>query len=250
MTGGTQATADKRILLGILTPSSNTVLEPITAAMLRDLPDVTAHFSRFPVREISLNAQSRSQFDPTAILDAARLLADARVGAIVWSGTSASWLGFGTDEALCSEIASATGIPTGTSVLALREIYARTGVRRFGLITPYLDEIQAAIVATFARAGYACVGERHLGDRGNFTFSQVSEGEIAEMVRAVSTTRPDAITVLCTNLRGAGLVEALEAEIGIPIYDSVATAVWKAMLLAGEDPRRIRGWGRLFREVV
>jgi hypothetical protein len=30
----------------MLTPSSNTVLEPLTAAMLADLPDVTAHFAR------------------------------------------------------------------------------------------------------------------------------------------------------------------------------------------------------------
>lgn len=250
MTAGSGATVGKRTLLGVLTPSSNTVLEPITAAMLRDLPDVTAHFSRFAVREISLGARSRDQFDPTAILDAARLLADARVGAIVWSGTSASWLGFDTDEALCRQITAATGIPAGTSVLALKDVFAKTGVRRFGLVTPYLDDIQAAIIATFAGAGYACVGERHLGERGNFSFSEIGEDAIADMVRAVAATGPDAVTVMCTNLRGAGLVEMLEAETGIPIYDSVAAAVWNAMALAGDDPQRIRGWGRLFREVV
>jgi maleate isomerase len=31
--------------LGMLTPSSNTVLEPMTYQMLRDAPGVTAHFS-------------------------------------------------------------------------------------------------------------------------------------------------------------------------------------------------------------
>jgi maleate isomerase len=45
------------------------------------------------------------------------------------------------------------------------------------------------------------------------------------------------------------VVEALEAETGIPIYDTVATGVWKGMRLAGADPTRITGWGRLFREV-
>ena len=45
------------------------------------------------------------------------------------------------------------------------------------------------------------------------------------------------------------LVEELEAELGIPIYDSVATVVWKSLRMAGADTRRVCGWGRLFREL-
>lgn len=58
-----------------------------------------------------------------------------------------------------------------------------------------------------------------------------------------------AITGFCTNLRGAAVVEAPEAGIGIPIYDTVATGLGKGLKLAGADPRRVQGWGRLFREV-
>jgi maleate isomerase len=238
-----------RTLIGMLTPSSNTVLEPTIAAMLAELPDVTAHFSRFAVREISLREEALGQFENDPILSAARLLADARVGAIVWNGTSSGWMGFAADEALCDAIAATTGIEAGTSVLALNEIFAHTGVRRFGLVTPYLDEIQERIVANYQEAGFACVAERHLADRGNFSFSEYGEERIAAMVREVAKAGPDAITVFCTNFRGAGIVEALEAETGIPIYDTVATGLWKGMRIAKADPRRIRGWGRLFREV-
>jgi maleate isomerase len=238
-----------RTLLGVLTPSSNTVLEPLTSAIVADLPDVSAHFGRFPVREISLREEALGQFDNQPILTAARLLADARVGSIIWSGTNAGWMGFDADEDLCEAITEATDIPAGTSVLALNEIFSRTGVQRFGLVTPYLDEIQERIVGHYEAAGFRCVAERHLGDRGNFSFSEYAEATIADMIRAVAAERPDAITVFCTNLRGAAVVEALEAETGIPIYDTVATGVWKGMRLAGADPRRIAGWGRLFREV-
>ena len=41
--------------LGMLTPSSNTVLEPLTTAMLADLPNATAHFARFRVLKISMD---------------------------------------------------------------------------------------------------------------------------------------------------------------------------------------------------
>jgi maleate isomerase len=234
----------------MLTPSSNTVLEPLTSAMLAGLPDVTAHFARFPVREISLREAALGQFESAPILAAARLLTDARVGSIVWSGTSSGWLGFAADEALCRAISAETGIPAGTSVLALNEIFALQGVRRFGLITPYLGEIQERIIAHYAEAGFACAAERHLGDRGNFSFSEYGEELIAAMIREVAAARPDAITVFCTNFRGAAVVEALEAETGIPIYDTVATGLWKAMKLAGADPGRIRGWGRVFRDLA
>ena len=56
-------------------------------------------------------------------------------------------------------------------------------------------------------------------------------------------------TIFCTNLPGAPLAEELERELGIPVYDSIATVVWKSLKLAGVDTRRVRGWGRLFREV-
>ena len=121
--------------------------------------------------------------------------------------------------------------------------------RAIGLVTPYLDEIQERIVANYAAAGFACAAERHLGDPGNHSFADYDEALIAGLVREVAAARPDAITVFCTNFRGAAVVEQLEAETGIPIYDTVATAVWQGLRLAGADPRRIRGFGRLFHEI-
>ena len=236
----------QRLLLGMLTPSSNTVLEPVTTAMLAGLPEASAHFGRFKVTEIALTQQALGQFDDREILGAAELLSHAKVGAIGWSGTAASWRGFHTDELLCRRISEATGIAACTSVLALNEVFERTGVRRFGLVTPYLDDVQAKIIANYAAVGYECVAERHLGLRDNFGFSEVDGDTLRKLLREVAAARPDAIAILCTNLRGGPLVAELEAELGIPIHDSVATVVWKSLALAGADPRRVRGWGRLF----
>jgi maleate isomerase len=239
----------QRILLGMLTPSSNTILEPVTGAMLADVPGVTAHFARFRVTEISLGECALSQFDDAPILDAARLLADARVNCIAWNGTSAGWLGLARDRDLCAAITRDTGVPATSSVLALAEIFRKTGVTRYGLVTPYVDDIQAKIIENFDREGFVGTGERHVGDKGNFSFSEVSAETIADMVRAVAKERPQAITIFCTNMAGAPLVEALERETGIPIYDTVATALWDSLRLAGGDPGLVKGWGRLFREV-
>ncbi len=239
----------KRYLLGQLTPSSNTILEPMCARILHDVPDVTAHFSRFVVKRIALGCEFLAQFDNEPILAAARLLADAKMNAISWNGTSSGWLGFEADVKLCEEITKATGIPAGTSVLALNEVFEKTGVRRFGLVSPYTDDVQSAIIANYKKSGWECVGENHFGDPGNFSFSEYNDAQIAEAVRKVAKSKPEAITIFCTNLRGAALVDGLEKETGIPIYDTVSLSIWKSMVIAGADPRRVKGWGRLFSEV-
>jgi maleate isomerase len=234
------------IRLGMLTPSSNTVLEPVTTAMLAGLEGVSVHFSRFRVTEIALTDGALAQFDDSAILAAAELLAHAKVDVIAWNGTSAGWLGWEADQRLCQRITAATGIQAATSMLALNQVLAETGVRRFGLVTPYMTAIQDLVVAQYARLGIGCVAEPGLGIRDNFAFATVSADTLTAMIRAVAAQRPDAIGILCTNLRAAPLVAALEQETGIPIYDTVATAVWASLRLAGVDPGRVRGWGRLF----
>jgi maleate isomerase len=74
---------EKRILMGMPTPSSNTVLEPLTYAMMAWLKAVSFHYSRFPVTEIALSESALSQFDDACLLAAATLLADANVDIIL-----------------------------------------------------------------------------------------------------------------------------------------------------------------------
>jgi maleate isomerase len=128
-------------------------------------------------------------------------------------------------------------------------VFERTGVRRFGLVTPYLPEIQQAIIATYAGAGFEFVADRHLLERDNCAFSKYGEALIAKLCREVAARKPDAITIFCTNLRGAPIAAQLEEELHIPIYDTVATGLWKSLVLAGVASQRVQGWGRLFSEV-
>ena len=237
---------DSRRLIGMLTPSSNTVLEPVTSRMLQPLPHVSAHFGRFRVTQIAMSAESNAQFGLDDIMRAVDLLGDARCQVIGWSGTSASWLGFHTDHDLCRTIEAAGRARACTSVLALNEVLQRSEARRIGLVTPYLPDVQARIIANYAAIDIDVVAETHWGLQDNFSFSTVQDDRIATAVRSAAAARPDAIVILCTNLGGAPLVPALEAELGIPIFDSVATVVWKALALCGEDPAALSAWGRLF----
>ncbi len=231
--------------LGMLTPSSNTVLEPMTAAMLAGSGH-TAHFARFRVLQIGLGASATAQFDPAPVTAAAELLADAKVQSLCWNGTSGAWLGLRADRGLQQAMQAATGIPATTATLALMDAFAALGVTRYALVTPYLAEVQQAIIANWAAAGFDCVAERHLEDPGNYSFAEHGEAVVERLIREVAPARPQAVVIHCTNFRGTAIAPALERELGIPMLDSIAVSLWGALRAAGADPAPLARWGQLF----
>jgi maleate isomerase len=234
-----------RTLLGVLTPSSNTRLEPLTSAMLAATPSVTAHFSRFRVVDVGLGAAA--QFDPAPIIEAAGLLADARVDSIVWSGTSGGWRGIADDQALCAAISAATGVPATTSTLALLAALRLLGSRRLGLVTPYPADMHDAVARTLAGEGLEIAGSVCDGfTASNWELSTMSPERIGAMVTEAAAAGPEAITVFCTNLAAADQVAAWESALGVPVLDSVTLAVWHALELSGYTGPRPAGWGQLF----
>lgn len=231
--------------LGMLTPSSNTVLEPVTAAMLADLPGVTAHFSRFKVTEIALDRAALGQFQDAPMVAAAELLGHARVDVVTWNGTSASWLGIERDHALAARLADAAGASASTCILALFDVFRRRGIARIGLVTPYTADVQARIAAVYAENGIDVVAEDHLGIRDNFSFGTVDDATLDRQVATVAASRPDAVVVLCTNVAGGPHVARWEAETGVPVLDSVAVTLDGALRTAGSRLRLASRWGRL-----
>jgi maleate isomerase len=232
--------------LGMLTPSSNTALEPMTCAMLAGIEDVSAHFSRFKVTEIALSDSALRQFDDSEILRAAELLAHAKVDVMAWNGTSASWLGFDRDERLCARITEATGIRACTTVLAYRDLFRRLEGARIGLVTPYTADVQQRIMTNWRSQGLNCVAERHLSLTDNFSFAEVPEAEVARLCEEVVREGCDAVAIVCTNMRGAGVAERLESQLGVGVFDSIAVTLWACLVATGVDPSVIHGWGSLF----
>ncbi len=234
------------IRIGVLTPSSNTALEPLTSALAAAVPNCSAHFSRFTVTEIALSDRALGQFDDSKILAAAELLADARVDVIAWSGTAAGWLGFDADRRLVERISQRTGIPATTAVLALNELLELRDIRRLALVTPYTADVQQRIIENYAARKIEVVAERHLDICVNHDFALVEPALLRTLMDEVAASRPQAITTFCTNLRAAPLADEVEASLDIPLLDTVSTTVWGALRAVGVDPGAVKGWGRLF----
>jgi maleate isomerase len=231
--------------IGILVPSSNTALEPLTTSLISTIPNTTVHFSRFSVTTIQLTPSALAQFEPQSIVAAARLLADAAVDVVGWSGTSSGWLGFAADEELCRLITEATGIRATTSVLALNKVLRKLGVRKLGLVTPYVDAVQDAIIRNYAAIGIDAKTERHLSRTDNVKFADLDAETFDSMVEAVVKEGVEAVTTFCTNFSAAQYVERWEREHGVPVLDTVTTVVWDALRMCGIDTSQIQGWGQI-----
>jgi maleate isomerase len=238
----------ERIRFGILTPSSNTALEPLTQEIVSQLPGVSVHFSRFRVLKIALDPNALAQFDNSAIIEAAQLLADAKVDVIGWSGTSSGWLGFEADEKLCQEITAATGIPATTSVLGLNKLIKRMRIKDIAFLTPYTDDVQAAIIKTYQGIGVNCSVEKHLGQSDNRGFGLISEKTFDDGFWELAEKGASAVSVFCTGLKAAHLVDEWEKKSGIIVLDTVATVLWDMCKIAQVDTKQIKGWGILFQQ--
>lgn len=246
----------KPLRLGVLVPSSNTSLEPLTQALVLSLPSsapfpqVTVHFSRFPVTAISLSTHNLSQFEDSILIASAQLLAHAEVDIIGWSGTSAGWLGFDADEKLCEAITAATGIPATTSVLALNKALKLLGTKKLGLVTPYMDDVQEAIVRNYASIGIEITPgmERHLNLTKNTDFGRISKETLDGMVADVVKGGVEAVTTFCTNLNAAQRVESWEERHGVPVLDTVSIVIWDMLRIRGFAVKDVRGWGCVFQK--
>jgi maleate isomerase len=219
--------------VGLIVPSSNTCLEPLVARLFADDP-ARLHVTRLRVTRIGLDGDASSQFAPASMLAAAGLLADAGVDVICWGGTSGSWLGIQADRDLCRRLSAATGVPATTSTLAVLGALQALGIDRVGLAVPYTSEVGTAIAAGYAETGLSCPTTMCLGIERNADFADVPAEVIDGLVRSAAVPEVQGVAVVCTNRPATDRVAALEAELGLPVVDSIAATVWQL--------RRLLGW--------
>lgn len=239
-------TADPRFI-GVITPSGNTVVERVTMAILQTFPGVTPLFSRTPV--FGNSDPFPQSYATDDMLTAARLLAHAKPEVLLWSGSKGVKIGVQHDRDFVARAEAETGIPTTTSILALDSLLRRRKLMRLAIVSPYDGDYQRGIIAAYRKAGFDVIAECHAQLKDNLSFASIPAERIAAMVREAASHQPDAVLTLCTNFPAAPVIPALEAELGIPMFDSVSVGVWHALSLMGIDYAPASAWGRLFAEV-
>lgn len=234
----------KRISVGMITPSINKALEPVSGAIAVQIPSLSLHFSRVRVTRVGVDDEAIAPLQPEAFLEAASLLKDAAVDVIMWNGTSGSWVGLEWERKLCRIIEQETGIRASGSTLALMRAFKAMNIARYSLAVPYDAEHLQKIVDVYRNEGLECAAADTLAILDGLALAHLTRQQIEDQVRRVAVPDTQAVAIVCTNVASGWYVDELERELRVPILDSVIVTLWEAMHLCGMRPQ-IKGWGRL-----
>lgn len=225
------------IRVGLLVPSSNTVME---VDFYRRLPaDATLHTGRMYMESTTPEGEGLMLDQHT--LPAARDLATARPSVIVFGCTSAGALrGNEYDLELCRRIAEATSAEVVSVIASVRRAIGTRAAARIGVVTPYVDPLNEKIRAGLEADGVQVAAIHGLGITENFRIAGVTPEEIAAFAfESLHDVHVDLVFVSCTNFRAIEAAPLIEQRLETPVVTSNQAAL-EATLASIDD---LRGTG-------
>lgn len=230
-----------RARIGLMVPSGNAICEAELHAMLP--PGVVALITRLELRGSSEAELSKMLY---RLEEAAGLLADARPGLIGFHCTAVSTFAPERAGEIPARMTRATGLPAVTTADAILAALEALGAKRILLVTPYIAAVHEREIAFLAAHGCAVVGGDMMGINTNAEMAQIPPEAIAAQARGAARAAPgaDACFISCTAIRSAGVIEALETEIGMPVITSNQVMAWHVLRRLGLQDQP-KGFGRL-----
>ena len=218
--------------LGLLVPSSNTVME---VDFYRGLPaNITLHAARILLEETTVEAEKRMIEEHTPV--AARDLSTLHPDLVVFGCTSASAVyGVDGDARLQARLTDITGAPTigvMSSVLRALDVIE---AERVAVITPYIDALNAKIADRLTQHGLNVVAIYGLGVSVNFDIAQVRPDQIVAFARQkLANVSTDCVFVSCTNFRAVEALPELTVVFDVPVITSNKATLDAALTLVGQ----------------
>jgi len=233
-----------RARLGFLVPPGNPTVEPEMAELTPK--GVSLHFARMEAsgETGSLAGQEERNRQQLAGLDRTLpLLALVRPKVVVLAHTATSYtLGIEAEVELVARIEAYYGFrfltAFGSVVAALRQL----GVKRLALGTPYGMDTTLRGKALLEAHGF------EVPSYGNLAGVQNIYDETAERAyglgRQVDHGDAEAVFISGVGMPTLAMLEALERDLGKPVFSAASAMMWYALRTAGvQEP--IPGYGRL-----
>jgi maleate isomerase len=241
-----------RAKFAVLAPSTNTSVQPEFDAMRP--PGVTNHHSRLVIPDMRV----RDDRSFMAMMDSIRAaLIPALESALtcdpdyVVLGMSSEtfWDGIRGSTALHRKLKKIAkrGVAMGSDACrAALRAYGR-GVRRLGVITPYMPAGDRQVRRFFTECGYEIVNLLGLRCGSPTLIAHVSKETLRDAIQRVNRGRVDAVVQVGTNLAMAELAASAEFWLGKPVIAINTATYWYALRDYGIKDR-VYGWGSLLAE--
>lgn len=233
-----------RARIGLIYIDSSTVMEPEFYAMAPE--GVSIHTTRIHLKDATVTGL-RELMGSDEIEAATTLLSRAPLHVVTFGGTSATFLeGIGYDKKVVARMESLLdGVPASTTSTAALRAMEAIGAKKVSFVGPYLDEVISRGRQFFEQNGYAVTGAHGMGYRGDPEMSAIPLERTYEFTKSVVEPAADAVFISCTALRTVGAIEALEADLGVPVVSAIQCTFWDALRLASVGDN-CPGFGSLF----
>lgn len=237
---------------GVLAPSTNTSVQPEFDAMRP--AGVTNHFSRIIIPDTRVTGDKSFM----AMMDDIRAALMPALDAVmschpdyVVMGMSAEtfWDGLQGSVKLQRKMEkrARVGIAMGSDACqaALRK-YGK-GIKRLGLITPYMPVGDRQVHRFFTECGFEVVNLLGLKCKSPVAIAHVSEQRLRDAIVEVNRGSVDAIVQVGTNLAMARVAGIAEFWLDKPVIAINTATYWWALRQNGIRDR-MQGWGSLLAE--
>lgn len=125
------------------------------------------------------------------------------------------------------------------------EAFSCLGVRRIGLVSPYVAEVSASLRGALQDGGFDIAELVSFEEQVEARVARIDPESIRDAALEVGRSDGiDAVFLSCTNLRSLGVIADLEQELGKPVVSSNQALAWHLARLAGAGPLD-PGYGRL-----
>jgi len=233
-----------RCRVGLIFMASSVVMEAEMWAMAPK--GVSIHTTRIKLPKVTVEG-IQAMMDAPQLEQAARLLASAPIDVLCFGGTSASFLhGTAYDQALMAKLKEwAPGIAVNTASTASLAGLKAVGAESVILATPYVDGVHNRAIKFLEENGHPVVASRNLHIDTDQALAEVPLQKTFDMICEMDTPEANAVFISCTNFLTAGLIDAVEKELGKPVVSAVQSSFWHSLRLGGvmDD---CPGYGTLF----
>ena len=205
--------------VGLIVPSTNTVMEP---DLYRNLPSgTTVHTSRM-LLEGSVTIEAEELMLDVYLPECARQIGTLQPDVVVFGCTSAGALrGPAYEQELAEEISKATGAPTITIMGAVVDELHRLGAKSVAVLTPYSEEINDTIRDSLKTTGFTVPYINGMDVKGAFNIAAVTPEEIVDYVQEqLEGVESDCLFVSCANLKSVDVLNNIRVAAGRPVVTS------------------------------
>ena len=209
--------------IGLIVPSSNTVMEPDFHRHLA--PKGLVSTARIFLEDVTREAELRMLKED--LPRAAELIRTTAPDVVVFGCTSAGSLGTSShDEGIRNMLAKATGAKAVTVLEAVFEKLRSLQPRKLAVFTPYVEDLTASVARSLSEAGFPPIHAAGMGIQPNLDIGRVTPAEIVSFVsKQINGLAPDCIFLSCTNWQAIQAIPALEAQTGVPVISSNQAAI-------------------------